>query len=179
MKNTCLIKMISLLTLFAGLYAAQAQKRTAASANFEHEVVHNQEAAIKIVHIHDRPILQGTINGKKAYFLLDTGASISMLHTDKARHYDFVVRETRNPAMQVTVQNFHGRRIETQSVGNAKLILGELPIRTSLYAFDLSPVIRNVKARTNYTISGIIGADVMRRYRFLIDFHNRQIAYTK
>ena len=38
-----------------------------------------------------RLIVEGLVNGKKAYFLIDTGASVGIIDHDQRKNYDLVV----------------------------------------------------------------------------------------
>jgi len=60
---------------------------------------------IKVVKIKDQPIVAGELNGKKAYFLIDTGADVTILHKKDANRYNFTYRETILPGYKLSGLN--------------------------------------------------------------------------
>ena len=129
---------------------------------------------IKIEHLKNKPIVVGKINGRKAYFLLDTGSDLTLLHEGKAAYYGFKIKKMVNP-QRITGAN--GRISEINRAGNVNLILGTLPITTAYFTYDLSAIIRSIYNKSFVRISGIIGSDVMIRYGFVIDYGNKQVLY--
>lgn len=126
-----------------------------------------QLSPVKIKKLSSKPIVEAKINGKKAYFLLDTGSDITVMHNDKAHYYDFKIKQMVNPQK---VTGIHGKVNDMNRAYALDLQLGELPIKTTFFTYDLSPVIQNIHSRTLLRISGIIGSDVMIKYGFIIDY---------
>ena len=129
---------------------------------------------IKIEDLRNKPIVMGEINGHKAYFLLDTGSDLTLLHEDKAAHFDFTIKKMAKP-QRITGAN--GRISEINRAGDVDLILGTLPITTAYFTYDLSGIIRSIYRKTFIRISGIIGSDVMIRYGFVIDYAKKEVLY--
>lgn len=132
--------------------------------------------AVKLAHIRDRPIMEGTINNKKAYFLLDTGASISILHSKAAKKYGFTEASYQySDAHQVI--SFSGEISHLAHARSVEIHLGDQNIKTPFFIEDFSAVVENTRNRTSIEIAGIIGSDVMRMYGFQIDYLNREVSF--
>ena len=127
---------------------------------------------LPIIKMHPKPIVELMLNGQKSSFLVDTGSDITILNLKDAKKYDFktVLREGRH---QVTGMGGGSSSMsETWDV-----ILGTKGRRflSSFLSYDLSTIVRSIRNKTGLTISGILGADVMKKYGFIIDFAGRQI----
>lgn len=127
---------------------------------------------IKIINLHKKPIIEATLNGKKAYFLLDTGSDITMLskHDDKKYGFKLLVRDENHAALGIG-----GKTAGMTSAYQVRLELGTTRINTRYLAHDLSAIAQAIEKDTGLSISGIIGSDAMKRYGIIIDYKNRVI----
>ncbi|MDF9801135.1 hypothetical protein OKW21_006398 [Catalinimonas alkaloidigena] len=126
-----------------------------------------QVSPIKIKKLNSKPIVEAKLNGKKAYFLLDTGSDITVLHDENAKHFDFKIKRMVSPQR---VAGIHGNVNNMNRAYGLKLELGDLPIKIPFFTYDLSSVIQAIHSSTLLRISGIIGSDVMIKYGFIIDY---------
>lgn len=122
---------------------------------------------VKIKNLRSKPIVQVELNGKKAYFLLDTGSDLTVMHEDRADFYNFNIKEMVIP---LKVAGVNGSTGGMNRASNIELKLGELSILTPYFSYDLSSVIKYIQSKTLLRISGIIGSDVMVKYGFVIDY---------
>ncbi|WPP53275.1 aspartyl protease family protein [Catalinimonas niigatensis] len=129
--------------------------------------VMSQIQPVKIKNLRGKPIVQVELNGKKAYFLLDTGSDLTVMHEDIADFYNFNIKEMVIP---LKVAGVDGSTGGMNRASNIELKLGELSILTPYFSYDLSSVIKYIQSKTFLTISGIIGSDVMVKYGFVIDY---------
>lgn len=129
---------------------------------------------IKIEYLRSKPIVAGEINGRKAYFLLDTGSDMTVLHERKASYYNFKVKKMMNPQK---IMGISGRHENVNRAGNINLALGELPIISPYFTYDLSGIISSIYRKNSVKISGIIGSDVMIKYGFVIDYNQKLVHY--
>lgn len=126
--------------------------------------------------IKNEPIVALKINGKKAYFLVDTGASITLVHDRFARHYNFEV-----VASAQEDQTLAGFGQNTQGIREAKKIditLAEKKMNVVVYSHDLTNIINSINQRTHIRISGILGSDTLRKYGMMVDYANSQLVMT-
>jgi hypothetical protein len=132
---------------------------------------------IKIINLVRKPIVEGTLNGKVAYFLLDTGSDITILNSNDSDKYNFkvVLREYGRQK----VASFGGIQSDILNAYNINLQLGSQLIDTEVYSYDLTPVIESLRLKTKIKISGIIGSNIMKKYGFVIDYTNQEVGIKK
>ena len=135
---------------------------------------HETYEYVTIVDWQFKPIIKVEVNGKTAYFLVDTGSDMTILHRDVANRYDFVPVLT--SANQQKALGLSGKQQTIHRVKNVELINGNTPIKALFKTFDLSGVVSSLRDRVGVKISGIIGSDVMKRYGFIIDYQQQTIA---
>ena len=122
------------------------------------------------------PIINGRINGKPAVFIVDTGASISILDESLADYFGF--RRVSHP--EAANQNIIGLGGESEyrEAYNYKVELGSLVVRGVIFRTNqLTALTRIIKMREKIIIAGIIGSDVLNRYRVSIDFSNNLLSF--
>lgn len=129
---------------------------------------------VQAVYFAGKPIVRGSLNGKEAFFLLDTGSDLSILHTRMARTYGFAI------SSKVYRRPIHGIQGETnfvKPIRHANLTLGGHALETSFKGMDIGPLVASIRRKTTFQIAGIIGVDVLMRYGFAIDFQQRQVTF--
>lgn len=116
-----------------------------------------------------RLIIEGQVNGKAAYFLVDTGASVAIMDDNQRRDYDLVEgREFPSKVLGVggemkdvhfcnTLVDFHGKMIP-------QFLLG-----------DISGVVKSIMRETGLKILGIISLPQMRICGLGIDANDNEI----
>jgi hypothetical protein len=136
-----------------------------------------QDGSFTFVQRGHKPIVKGSINGKEAYFLLDTGADVTLLHAGDAQRYTFTTRQT--GSQPYSIRGIGGYLPGAGQVVGAKLFFAHLPLDWQPKAVDLSSIIVHVRQKTSYRISGIIGTDMMRHYGFVIDYAENKVHVKK
>lgn len=129
---------------------------------------------VTLIHVEGKPMVSARINGKKAYFLLDTGSALSILHSRDAGVFDFKVRPVREYRAP-RVSSFGGSIQSLHHVSDVHIEIGETPIHTYFYAYNMEHLVKSLAEKTRYKISGIIGTEVMNRYGFQLDFVNKSV----
>lgn len=131
---------------------------------------------IRMIGTAHQPIVKGELNGKKAYFLIDTGSSITLLNLKAAPKYDFGLAR-----MDIEGYRLSGLNSEHKSgilaATNAKLFLGGKRMQGAFRVIDLSYIIQSIAESTGIRVAGIIGSDLMRRHNFIIDYREREINF--
>ncbi|WNJ20183.1 retropepsin-like aspartic protease [Pontibacter sp. G13] len=131
---------------------------------------------IRVVRFHPQPIVEGTLNGKKAYFLVDTGATISLLDLSVKKKYRFQASyESSNCAIARGI----GGAASMTKVYRVDMSLGTLPIETKFYGMDLAHISAHIMQDTGIEIAGVIGTDLMKRYGFNLDFFQKQMTISR
>lgn len=117
------------------------------------------------------PIIAGTLNGKKAYFMLDTGASISVLDTNQAKDYMFSIIGDSG----VEITGIGSNRSESKEIGKSLIKVGEKTLTEEFIGKDLRDVVRAVSSGSGYNIVGIIGTNNIWRNNWVLDFKRGKI----
>jgi predicted aspartyl protease len=112
-----------------------------------------------------------TMNGKAATFILDTGANASVVHAASAKRLSLPDKGTPAGAFGL------GGGMRAQQVKLERLEIGGVPIRSGrIMTADLSQLVQVLGTVSRSEIAGIIGQDVMKEHRAVIDV-SRPILY--
>lgn len=118
--------------------------------------------------------IQGILNGRPATFILDTGASNSCLGFEAIPKFDLDPQESHIKAAGAGALD-----MDTQLSKRNHLQLGTWERkRISLVLFDLQHVNAALLAHQATSVDGIIGADILKRAKAVIDY-NRAYLYLK
>lgn len=109
-------------------------------------------------------LVEATMNGRKATFVLDTGANVSVVHSAAAARLGLPERGTPAGAFGL------GGAMNARQVRLESLVIGPVPIRRSqVMTSDLGAIVKVLSPLSRAAISGIIGQDVMKEHRAVID----------
>jgi hypothetical protein len=105
------------------------------------------------------------LNGKPGIFLVDTGAGATIIHSL------YLAKFALAPAAAAGVAASGGGKASYEPVAIAALTVGGARTRLHrIYAMDLSYLVDAVSASSKQPIEGLIGQDVLRDQRAMIDF---------
>ncbi len=109
-------------------------------------------------------LVDATVNGRKGTFILDTGANASVVHAGVAPRLGL-------PAKGVPAGAFGlGGGMKAQQVKLERLEIGGVAIRRGrIMTSDLSQLVQVLGTVSRGEIAGIIGQDVMKEHRAVID----------
>lgn len=118
------------------------------------------------------PIIRLNLNGVEKYWIIDTGANMSLIDNDFYENnktcFDYIT------SLDMTLNGVSGSKNY-----NAHYISAELGdsvvIMHQFLTSDLSSVRKNIKNRLNIDIVGIIGSDYLDKYSYTVDFYNRTL----
>ncbi|MEO1255577.1 MAG: retropepsin-like aspartic protease [Bacteroidota bacterium] len=120
-----------------------------------------------------KPIVQAEINGKKGYFLVDTGADISIINASDLKKYKLETAKIYGDHKQAI--GFNGNKTCVMKVKNAEVRFESEFDHKNFYSFDITSVVRVIEAKTNLKISGILGSDWLMKYNCVIDYSQRRV----
>lgn len=115
-----------------------------------------------------RIIVQGTINGKKAYMLVDTGAVAGIISDNVVKKFGLNVNKSKKFYMQGAGGKFKAYLCETPLSIGGKL----------MYQFlvaDIDNLIKSILTETNVEIDGIISLPQMKGLNIEINTANNYI----
>lgn len=112
------------------------------------------------------PIVQGTLNGNRAYFLLDTGASISIIDIQQAKKYG--VRTTESDGAGVV--GYGGVTMLNYDLSNCDIYLGKTRLGNEFNGKDIDIIVKTINKHSGYQIVGIIGNNNIAPNKFVLNF---------
>lgn len=129
---------------------------------------------MKILGSNKLPIVKGSINGKTAYFILDSGASISVMNSEVANEFGFRIEETDEggAAGYGGTANFQkATSITIKTADDIELWVKEFK------AQNLSKIVDVIERGEGIRINGILGFDIMERYNFVLNFKEYSVTF--
>jgi predicted aspartyl protease len=119
------------------------------------------------------PIVEGKINGKRAFFIVDTGASCSLLNEQAAHRYGFQYRSRSDE--QVVGLNGQAK---ISLAFNYDVQIGNVELKQAVFKTrHLAELATIIRANDHIDIAGIIGADILKRYGMVIDFNSNTVCF--
>jgi predicted aspartyl protease len=114
--------------------------------------------------------LTATINGKSGRFILDTGASSSCICTSLEKNFNIISKETMKKASSATSEI-----INTNVSKNNKIQIGKWEKNINLITFNMNHVNTALSKEQIDPIDGIIGADILKKSKAIIDYKSNKL----
>lgn len=105
------------------------------------------------------------LNGKETYFLLDTGATLSIL--DMSQQSDFGFEGTLIP---LSFNGIGGSNDMYAISGVNSFQLGTTIFKHNFFGCDISNVTNGIRTETGIYIAGILGSDFFNEHKVIFDF---------
>jgi len=118
-------------------------------------------------------MIQSAINGKKAWLLIDTGASKTVFDRERIKKFvdekEFFLNEKLSTGLGTST-------MQTHSVTVKKFQLGQLTIKNyNSILLDLSHVNDSYHKLDLPEIDGVLGSDLMVQYQAVIDYKAKEL----
>ena len=115
--------------------------------------------------------VNGSINGKAARLMIDTGSFATLLHRPFVRRMRIATRETQfsSSAVNLKERGVWVARIRKLSVGSVEIIGKEVGV------VDLEGLIHGGLLRGSPPVAGLLGAEILNRHHGIIDFGTRTL----
>ena len=114
--------------------------------------------------------LEVKINGIKGKFILDTGASNSCICTTLESNFNIISKETTEKASSATSEISN-----TKISKNNTIQIGKWENKINLVIFDMSHINYALNDKKINSVSGIIGADVLKKSKAILDYKSNKI----
>lgn len=116
-----------------------------------------------------RLIVEGLVNGKKARFLIDSGASVALMDYDQRKDYDLVVGRRYSGTIV-------GAGGEMRNVRHCDTFVHiENKVIPQFLLVDISGVVESIKRETGIEILGIISLPQMKMVGLSLDCNDNEI----
>jgi predicted aspartyl protease len=115
--------------------------------------------------------VNGSINGKPAKFMVDTGSFATLLHRSFVRRMRIATRETQYSSSAVNLKDRGLRlaRIRKLSVGSVNITGRDVGV------IDMEGLIHDGLLEGSPPVAGLLGAETLRRHHGIIDFGTRTL----
>lgn len=115
-----------------------------------------------------RLVIAAEVNGKLAYFLLDSGASVGLMDDNQRRDYDLVKGRRYNGTIIGAGGEISARHCDTFVEFEGKMI-------PQFLLADISGVVNSIKRETGIEILGIISLPQMGMIGLNIDINSSEV----
>ena len=117
-------------------------------------------------------IVSGELNGKKTYFLIDTGAGITTLDLNQCKYFGFTysLSDVEVGGFSNSISNIkEARGVQSISINGTKIP------ESTVYAENMSNLVQYIERCSYKRISGIIGLPVIKSQGMVIDLVNNKL----
>ncbi|OEK09255.1 acid protease [Flavivirga aquatica] len=115
--------------------------------------------------------IKATINGTKGLFILDTGASSSCVGFEAINPFKLKVQDSKIKAAGAGATN-----MDTKTSKKNKIKIGKwVSNKVVLVLFDLTHVNTALINHNSKPVDGIIGADILKKAKAIIDYEKKYI----
>jgi hypothetical protein len=115
-------------------------------------------------------LIEAKINGTKGRFILDTGASNSCICTSLENKFKIISEESKEKASSA-----NSEMTNTKISENNALQIGKWEDKINLITFDMNHINNALSEKQIDPIDGIIGADILKKSKAIIDYHGDKI----
>ena len=115
-------------------------------------------------------LIETKINGTKGRFILDTGASNSCICTSLENKFKIISEESKEKASSA-----NSEMTNTKISENNALQIGKWEDKINLITFDMNHINNALSEKQIDPIDGIIGADILKKSKAIIDYHGDKI----
>ena len=114
--------------------------------------------------------LEAKINGINGRFILDTGASNSCICTSLENNFNIISKETFEKASSATSEISN-----TKISKNNTIQIGKWENKINLITFDMSHINHALNEKKINSVSGIIGADILKKSKAILNYNKNKL----
>jgi len=119
----------------------------------------------------DNLYVDGTVNGKRAKLMVDTGAFGTLLHQPFVRRMKIPLRNTQYTSAGV---NLKQRGVQMATI--SRMSIGSVQMRgKEVGVIDLEGLIRNGLLEASPPVAGLLGAEILQDHNGIIDFRTKTL----
>lgn len=115
--------------------------------------------------------VKATINGVKGVFILDTGASNSLLGIHNAENFNLNIEDSEIKATGAGASNMTTQISKINAIKIGKWKKQKMPI----ILFNLTHVNEGLVSQNANPVDGIIGADILKKGKAVIDYEKKYL----
>ena len=115
--------------------------------------------------------IKATINNVKGTFILDTGASSSLIGMHKAENFNLTIEDSEIKATGAGASNMLTQISKVNAIKIGKWKEQKMPI----ILFNLTHVNDGLMSQNAKPVDGIIGADILKKGKAVIDYEKKYL----
>ena len=115
-------------------------------------------------------LIEAKVNGVSGRFILDTGASNSCICTSLENKFKTISMENKEKASSATSQMTHTKISKSNTIQ-----IGKWEDKINLITFDMSHINHALNEKKINSVSGIIGADVLKKSKAILDYKSNKL----
>lgn len=115
-------------------------------------------------------LIEAKVNGVNGSFILDTGASNSCICSSLENNFNIISKETIKKASSAT-----SKISNTKISKNNTIQIGKWENKSNLITFDMSHINHALSEKKIGSVSGIIGADILKKSKAILDYKSNKL----
>ena len=128
-------------------------------------------SSVKLIFLETKHyLIEAKVNGVSGRFILDTGASNSCVCTSLENNFNIISQETIEKASSATNEISN-----TKISKNNTIQIGKWENKTNLITFDMSHINHALSEKKIGSVSGIIGADILKKSKAILDYKSNKL----
>ena len=128
-------------------------------------------SSVKLIFLETKHyLIEAKVNGVSGSFILDTGASSSCICASLENNFKIISKQTIEKASSAT-----SKISNTKISKNNTIQIGKWENKTNLITFDMSHINNALSQKKIDQIDGIIGADVLKKSKSILDYKSNKL----
>jgi hypothetical protein len=128
-------------------------------------------SSVKLIFLETKHyLIEAKVNGVSGRFILDTGASNSCVCTSLENNFNIISQETIEKASSATNEISN-----TKISKNNTIQIGKWENKINLITFDMSHINHALNEKKINSVSGIIGADILKKSKAILDYKSNKL----
>ena len=128
-------------------------------------------SSVKLIFLETKHyLIEAKVNSIKGRFILDTGASNSCICTSLENKFKVISKESKEKASSATSQMTYTKISKSNSIQ-----IGKWEDKINLITFDMNHINNALSEKQIDSIDGIIGADILKKSKAILDYKINKI----
>ena len=130
-------------------------------------------SSVKLIFLETKHyLIEAKVNDIEGKFILDTGASNSCICTSLEDKFKVISKESKEKASSATSQITHTKISKRNAIQ-----IGKWEDKINLITFDMSHINNALSEKKINPIDGIVGADVLKKSRSILDYESNKLYF--
>ena len=128
-------------------------------------------SSVKLIFLETKHyLIEAKVNGIKGRFILDTGASNSCICTSLEDKFKVISKESKEKASSATSQMTNTKISRSNAIQ-----IGKWEDKVNLITFDMNHINNALSQKKIDPIDGIIGADILKKSKAILDYKSNKL----